>query len=141
MSKPLYTAEVHVSGGREGRAESSDGMLDVRLDRPRALGGREAGVNPEQLFAAAYGACLESACRLVARRRNVAIRDSSVRALVSLGERAAGGFEIEARLFVRLEGPTPEQAREILKEAHETICPFSHATRGAARIEVALETE
>src|SRR5438045_5639809 len=70
--KILYTAEATVQGGREGHARTSDGALDVDLSTPSAMGGSgKAGTNPEQLFAAGYAACFQSALMLIARRQHV----------------------------------------------------------------------
>ena len=41
----LYTAHVHVTGGRDGAAKSSDGKLDLKLAPPAELGGNGAGRN------------------------------------------------------------------------------------------------
>ncbi|HEY8568924.1 MAG TPA: organic hydroperoxide resistance protein, partial [Microbulbifer sp.] len=48
--KTLYTASATVTGGRDGRAVSSDGVLDLKLTTPKELGGAGgAATNPEQL--------------------------------------------------------------------------------------------
>ncbi|MGC8165473.1 organic hydroperoxide resistance protein, partial [Salmonella enterica] len=58
LEKALYTATATATGGREGSAKSSDGVLDVKLSTPKELGGAGGnGTNPEQLFAAGYSAC------------------------------------------------------------------------------------
>ena len=62
--KVLYTAHATATGGREGRAVSSDSALDVKLSTPRELGGAGGdGTNPEQLFAAGYSACFIGAMK------------------------------------------------------------------------------
>ena len=55
--KVVYTAHAKPTGGRDGRATSSDGILDVKLTVPKEMGGAGGGTNPEQLFAAGYSAC------------------------------------------------------------------------------------
>ncbi len=68
--KALYTATATATGGRDGRAVSSDGVLDVKLSTPRELGGQGgAATNPEQLFAAGYSACFIGALKFVAGQR------------------------------------------------------------------------
>src|SRR3569832_730898 len=63
----LYKASATSTGGRDGRAVSSDNALDVKLAAPRELGGNgAAGTIPEQLFAAGYSACFLSAMKFVA---------------------------------------------------------------------------
>ena len=64
IEKVLYTADAKATGGRDGRAVSSDGILDVKLVKPRELGGSGSpGTNPEQLFAAGYAACFIGAMK------------------------------------------------------------------------------
>jgi len=91
--KTLYSASATTSGGRDGHVESSDGELDLDLAMPEGLGGKGgSGTNPEQLFAAGYSACFESALRLVAGRQKKDVGDASVRANVDIGQTGDGGF-------------------------------------------------
>jgi leucyl-tRNA synthetase len=96
----LYTA-VATANGREGRAATSDGRLDVRLAPPRALGGSGEGTNPEQLFAAGYAACFASALSLVGRKAKIDTQDVSVTAEVDLGQDGPG-FGLAVTLRVEL---------------------------------------
>jgi Ohr subfamily peroxiredoxin len=136
--KILYTAEAHVDGGRDGHARSSDKRLDIDLSVPESLGGTGgAGTNPEQLFAAGYGACFLGAVTVAARRRHVEVPDGmSVDATVGLGTQPGGAYNIEVGLTVSLPGVERELALEIVRAAHET-CPYSNATRG--NVEVTLD--
>ncbi len=82
MAKVLYTAEAHVTGGREhGHGRTSDGALEVDLRPP---GSGEAGTNPEQLFAVGYAACFEGALGAVARLQKVDLGDVAIEARVDL---------------------------------------------------------
>lgn len=138
--KVLYTAKATATGGRDGRARSSDGVLDVGLALPRELGGAGAsGTNPEQLFAAGYAACFESAVRHAARTRKIQIHESSVATAVGIGPRDAGGFGLEVELRVSLAGIERAVAESLAKEAHEVICPYSNATRGNVNVTVIVE--
>ena len=124
--KTLYTANVHVAGGREGRARSSDGRLDVKLSVP---GGPGQGTNPEQLFAAGWSACFEGAMGHAARAKGVQLpADLAIDAEVSLlmGE---DGFALAARLNVSVPGLEPAIARQLIDAAHRT-CPYSKAIKG-----------
>ena len=77
IDKILYTAEATATGGRDGRAVSSDKVLDLDLSTPKALGGAGGdGTNPEQLFAAGYAACFQSAMAHVARTQKIALTGS-----------------------------------------------------------------
>jgi Ohr subfamily peroxiredoxin len=125
----LYRTSVSSTGGREGRSVSDDGKLDVRLARPRELGGTGGeGTNPEQLFAAGYGACFLSAMKFVANRDKLSIpADVSVRGTVGIGPIAAG-FSIEVDLEIRLPGLDRAAAEMLVERAH-VACPYSNATR------------
>jgi lipoyl-dependent peroxiredoxin len=135
----LYTAEATAVGGREGHIKSSDGVLEAKLALPKQLGGPGgAATNPEQLFAAGYAACFESAIRFVAREQKVALTETAVTAQVGVGPRAAGGFGLTVALKVALPGVDRKVAEGLVKFAHENICPYSHATRGNVDVSVVL---
>ena len=131
--KVVYTAKTRTTGGRDnGAARSSDGRLDVRLSAP---GSARIGTNPEQLFAAGWSACFESAIALVARQKNIALPgEVAIDAEVDLNL-LDGGYVLSARLNVSLPGIARDVAQALLDEAH-TICPYSKATRG--NIDVAI---
>jgi lipoyl-dependent peroxiredoxin len=134
--KTLYTAEATVTGGRdEGHARTTDGALDVQLRTPTELGGPGGGTNPEQLFAAGYAACFESALKTVARRRQSSADDVSIDSKVSLGPGEDRSFVVAVRLDVTLPNLGGEDAAELVRAAH-AVCPYSNATRG--NIDVAL---
>ncbi len=135
----LYTATATASGGRDGSARSDDGVLDVALSTPKGLGGpgRAGATNPEQLFAAGYAACFDSALRFVARSRGVTVSDSAVTAQVGIGPNASGGFGLDVSLTVSLPGLDREAARTLIETAHQ-VCPYSNATRGNIDVKLAL---
>jgi Ohr subfamily peroxiredoxin len=138
--KIIYTAHAEVAGGRDGHARSSDGALDVQLGRPKEFGGgAKPGTNPEQLFAAGYAACFESAVRFVAGQKKVPVNQSSVKASVGVGPREQGGFGLEVELRVSLPGLDRAVAEDLVKVAHEQICPYSNATRGNIDVKVRVE--
>ena len=131
--KVVYTAKTRTTGGRDnGAARSSDGRLDVRLSAP---GSARIGTNPEQLFAAGWSACFESAIALVARQKKIALPgEVAIDAEVDLNL-LDGGYVLSARLNVSLPGIARDVAQALLDEAHK-ICPYSKATRG--NIDVAI---
>src|SRR4029077_6326921 len=95
----LYTAEETAVGGREGRARTSDGRVDVELDVPREMGGSGGpGTNPEQLFATGYAACFQSALLRIAAGRKLDLSDSRITARVGIGPAESGGFGLAAAL-------------------------------------------
>lgn len=134
----LYTA-VATSSGRDRRAVSSDGQLDVKLGMQKELGGDGVGTNPEQLFAAGYAACFASAMRLVAKRQNVDAGDASVTAEVSLNANGQGGFTLAVTLRVELPDHLSGEAGRALLEATHQVCPYSNATRGNIPVELVVE--
>ncbi len=68
--KKLYTAHVTSTGGRgQGRAVSADGMIDFKIGQPKEMGGKDDGLNPDQLFAAAYSTCLSARSNMSAPRK------------------------------------------------------------------------
>ncbi|KJS52421.1 organic hydroperoxide resistance protein [Streptomyces rubellomurinus] len=133
----IYTAAA-TANGREGRAVSSDGRLDLALAMPQALGGDGNGTNPEQLFAAGYAACFASALGLVGRQSRVDTSEVSVTAEVSIGKDGAG-FGLAVVLRVELPEALADGSGELLvKQAHE-VCPYSRATRGNIPVELVVE--
>ena len=137
IEKVLYRAEASANGGRDGKARSSDGVLDVSLATPRELGGAGGqGTNPEQLFAAGYSACFLGAMKFVASQEKKQLPpDTTVNGKVGIGQ-IPQGFGIEVELNVSLPGMDRQAAQELVEKAHQ-VCPYSNATRG--NIEVTLE--
>jgi len=133
-TKTLYTANVHVTGGRDGAARSSDGRLDIKLTSPGAPG---QGTNPEQLFAAGWSACFEGAMGLAAKAQGVTLpADLAIDAQVDL-RLGDDGYSLAARLNVHVPGIDPAVARQIIETAHRT-CPYSKAIKGNIDALVAL---
>jgi lipoyl-dependent peroxiredoxin len=136
----LYTATATAVGGRNGSIKSSDGVLNLQLAHPKELGGPGgAATNPEQLFAAGYAACFENALLRVARERKTPIRESSVTAHVAIGRDAKGFFELAVVLEISVPDRDKVEIEEMVKVAHEQVCPYSRATRG--NIEVKLQVK
>lgn len=132
----MYRANAKATGGRDGRATSSDGALDVKLSTPKELGGA-GGIasNPEQLFAAGYSACFLGAIKFVSNRDKIAIpADVTVDGTVGIGPIPAG-FGIEVALNIALPGLERAVAEDLIARAH-IVCPYSNATRG--NIDVSL---
>jgi osmotically inducible protein OsmC len=134
--KVLYTAKTRTSGGREnGFSRSHDGHLDVKLAAP---GSARIGTNPEQLFATAWSACLESAIALAASERKIALpADPVIDAEVDLVLAASGGSSLRARFKISLPGVSRDIAQSLVNEAHEN-CPYAKATRGNIDVAVTL---
>src|ERR1700689_3894705 len=131
MTKSLYTAQAHVTGGREqGHGVTSDGALDVQLRTPVEMGGQGGGTNPEQLFAVGYAACFEGALGVVGRRERVDLGTVAIDSQVDLITTENRGFNVAVPPDVPLPGiDDPEVAVSIVAAAHQ-VCPYSNATRG-----------
>ena len=134
----LYHASAEATGGRDGRAISSDGVLDVSLTTPRELGGAGGqGTNPEQLFAAGYAACFLGAIKFVAARDKHRVSpDTWIEGVVGIGA-IPNGFGIEVELKITLPDMDRDEARALIEKAH-IVCPYSNATRGNIDVTLTL---
>lgn len=134
----IYTAVATATHGRDGRAVSSDGTLDLQLAIPVEMGGSGQGTNPEQLFAAGYAACFASALGLVGRQAKVDVTDAAVTGEVGIGKQGEG-FGLAVTLRVELPESVDEPTgRELVEQAHQ-VCPYSNATRGNIPVELVIE--
>jgi Ohr subfamily peroxiredoxin len=137
LDKVIYTARAHTTGGRDGASRSDDGLLDVRLNPPKAMGGAGSATNPEQLFAAGYSACFMGAMKFVAGQKKIAIpADAAIDAEVDIGP-IPQGFGIAARLAVSLPGLERSVAEDLVHTAHQ-VCPYSNATRGNIEVTITV---
>jgi osmotically inducible protein OsmC len=134
----LYSTSARASGGRTGHAESIDGLLSVDLAMPKELGGTGTGTNPEQLFAAGYAACFESALRLIARKQKAPLQDAAITATVDLLPTDAGGFRLGVAMHAEISGLDQAAAEALVHAAHQ-VCPYSNAIRG--NVDVALSVQ
>lgn len=136
--KALYTATATATGGRDGRAVSSDGNLDVKLTTPRELGGQGGNAtNPEQLFAAGYSACFIGALKFVASQSKRQLpADASITGKVGIGQ-IPGGFGIAVKLEISVPGMEREALQALVAKAHQ-VCPYSNATRGNIDVELVI---
>ena len=132
--KPLFTATATATatGGRNGRTEASDGSVGVNLSVPKEMGGpgKPGTTTPEHLFAAGYAACFGGALDFVAKRHKKDGTKAKITCAVSIGPRDGGGFGIGVKMQVEDKSLPQAELAALAKEAHEQICPYSHATRG-----------
>jgi len=135
LEKRLYTTSATATGGRDGKVKSDDGILDLTVVPPKALGGSGApGTNPEQLFAAGYSACFGSAVAHVARAQKIKTGPVSITAHVSLGPSGAG-FGLAVELVASIPELPKQEAEALVWAAHE-VCPYSNATKGNIQVDV-----
>lgn len=138
IMKVLYTAAATATGGRNGHVKSDNGVLDVQVRAPKSMGGvNDDYTNPEQLFAAGYSACFDSALNHIFRLEKLTPAETSVTAKVSIGSLENGGFGLAVELTVNIPGVSLEEATRLTERAHQ-VCPYSNATRN--NIEVKLKT-
>jgi lipoyl-dependent peroxiredoxin len=138
--KPLFTATATAVGGRNGHSQAEDGSVNVDLSVPKAMGGpgKPHTTTPEHLFAAGYAACFGGALDYVAAQQKQNAKNAAVTCSVTIGPRDAGGFGLAVKLQV-VDKEIPQAKLEALaREAHEKICPYSHATRGNIQVDLAV---
>jgi osmotically inducible protein OsmC len=134
----IYTA-VATSAGRDTRAVTSDGRLDVKLARQKEFGGDGDGTNPEQLFAAGYAACFASSMQIAARRRKIDITGAAATAEVGVNPNGEGGFTLEVTMRVELPNHvSADDGRELVDAAHH-ICPYSNSICGNVPVSLVIE--
>ncbi|MFT8396137.1 Ohr family peroxiredoxin [Propionibacterium sp.] len=135
--KPLYTAEVLSTGiGRDGHVHSADGQIDADLTLPMEMGGSGAGLNPEQLFGAAYAASFNNSLHALAAQEGLTLENASVQAQVAVGTNDIGGYELGVLLQINLPGIDLDTATRLTDGAHQT-CPYSTIMKG--NLEVLLD--
>ena len=129
----IYSTTMTNIGGRAGEVSAPDKSFSLTIVRP----GTDAphATNPEQLFAAGFSSCFNSALALVMLRERIKA-DSTVSATVSLYDQGDHDFLLGVLLEVHMEGISAEKAQELVEKAHQ-VCPYSKATRG--NIEVILK--
>jgi osmotically inducible protein OsmC len=135
--KPLYTATATAIGGRNGHTETSDHIVKADLSVPKELGGpgRPGAATPEHLFAAGYAACFGGALDYVAKQKKRDASKAKITSAVTIGPRDGGGFGLAVKMTVADESLPQAELEELVREAHEKICPYSHATRGNVQVD------
>ncbi|WP_058303091.1 organic hydroperoxide resistance protein [Gorillibacterium timonense] len=136
IQQKMYETSVKAVGGRDGYVESASPAFHQKISTPREMGGAGGeGTNPEQLFAAGYAACFDSALNMVARMRRIKLEGTEITNTVSFGKVEDGGFGIAAKLDILVKGVDHETAVSLVEGAHEA-CPYSRATRGNIVVEL-----
>lgn len=137
--KPLFTAAATSTGGRNSRSEALDGSLKVDLSVPKEMGGpgKPGTTTPEHLFACGYAACFGGAVDYVGKQRKKDASKAKVTCAVTLGTPPGGGFRLAVKMTVEDRSIPQAELVALVQEAHEKVCPYSHATRN--NVPVALE--
>lgn len=136
--KPLFTATASATGGRNGVTEASDGSLKAKLSLPKEMGGAAlpGTTTPEHLFAAGYAACFGGALDFVAKQQKKDGTKAKITVAASIGPRDKGGFGLAVKIKVEDKSMPQAELAALANEAHEKICPYSHATRGNVGVEL-----
>jgi osmotically inducible protein OsmC len=136
--KPLFTATATAKGGRNGHTETNDGVVKADLSVPKEMGGpgKPNTATPEHLFAAGYAACFGGALDFVAKQHKKDAKNATVTCAVTIGPRDGGGFGLAVKMHVEDKSLLQAELAALVKEAHEKICPYSHATRGNVEVEL-----
>jgi osmotically inducible protein OsmC len=134
--KPLYTATATAQGGRNGHTQSSDALVSVDLSVPKAMGGpgKPGTTTPEDLFAAGYAACFGGALDFAAKQHKKDASRATVTCSVSIGPREGGGFGLAVAMRIEDKSLAQADLAALVQEAHEKICPYSHATRNNVNV-------
>ena len=138
----IYSTKATAIGGRSGSVRTDDGLLDVKLALPPALGGKGGATNPEQLFAAGYAACFGNAVIHTTRATAARVKDDDIHvtAEVGMGPDSKGGFALSITLDVLIFGQDQEAAEEIVRAAH-AVCPYSNAIKGNIEVKFRVSTD
>ena len=136
--KPLFTAKATATGGRNGHTAAEDGSVAANLSVPKAMGGpgKPDTTTPEHLFAAGYAACFGGALDFIAKKHKKDATGAKVTCSVSIGPRDKGGFGLSVVLEVEDRSIPTAELQQLANEAHEQICPYSHATRNNVPVEL-----
>lgn len=131
MAESIYSTTMISNGGRDGRVFSPDNTFVQNLATPKEMGGQGGNdTNPEQLFAAGYSACFNSALSLILSRHKVNDANPEVEITIELVKDATdNGFKLAADIEITLENVSQEEAEQYVEQAHQ-FCPYSKATRG-----------
>jgi osmotically inducible protein OsmC len=135
--KPIFTITATAIGGRNGHSETTDKEVQVDLSVPKEMGGpgKSHTVTPEHLFAAGYAACFGGAIDFVAKQHKKDASKVRVECSVSIGKREPIGFALAVNMRVEDKSLSQADISAFVKEAHEKVCPYSHATRGNIEVE------
>jgi len=137
--KSVFTIAGMSTGGRNGHSETTDKLVSVDLASPAASGapGRPGAVTPEHLFAAGYAACFGGAVEVVGKMHKKDASKAKTTCTILFGPREGGGYGIAANMRVEDKSMPTAELKALVNEAHEKICPYSHATRG--NIDIAFD--
>ncbi len=129
--KTQATATAMSTGGRNGHSETTDKLVRVDLSVPKSMGGpgKPNTTTPEHLFAAGYAACFGGAVDFIAKSHKKDATKAKTTCSVGVGPREGGGLGLVVDLKIEDASLPQAELEAFVREAHEKICPYSHATR------------
>ncbi|GKT53920.1 organic hydroperoxide resistance protein [Colletotrichum tofieldiae] len=130
----LYSASAKVIGARTGHVQGDDLVVDLTMAKALGGPGDKGKTNPEELFAAGYGACFQSAMNASASSMKIRMpkkpEDSVVETTVHLvGDMKGLDMGLRVDMKVRVKGLSNEEVQKVVDKAKE-VCPYSRATKG-----------
>lgn len=139
----LYSAHAKVVGARTGHVEGDDLVIDLTMAKALGGPGDKGKTNPEELFAAGYGACFQSAMNASAMSMGITMptkkEDSIVETTVHLvGDMKALDMGVRVDMKVKVKGLSAEELHKVVEEAKE-VCPYSRATKGNVTTNITVE--
>lgn len=138
MIQKIYQTSATAQGGRDGNVKSEDGILDLEVRIPKSMKGQGGEyTNPEQLFAAGYAACFDSALNMVALQNKKRIK-SETTVTIGLESSKEEGVNLVADIEVKIEDIDRALAQKLIEQAHEA-CPYSKATRNNIKVSIKLK--
>ncbi len=138
--KTIYQTSATVTGGRNGKVKSNNGILDLEVRLPKAMGGASDDyTNPEQLFAAGYAACFDNALIYTALQQKIRVK-SNLEVTVDLQMSEESGYQLAVQIEADIQGADRATAQKLLEQAHQT-CPYSKAIRGNVDVVLKLKEE
>ncbi|MDO4814813.1 MAG: Ohr family peroxiredoxin [Gemella sp.] len=133
--KKIYSTTMINTGGRSGEVHAPDNSFQLKVVSPGVK--VEGATNPEQLFAAGFASCFNSALSYVLKSKGIT-SEAVVTATVDLYNTGTGPLP-EVVLGVNIEGHIPNvdlaTAQELLEITH-TVCPYSKAVAGNIEVSV-----
>ena len=127
----------------KGVAKAGSGAFNLPVTFPSRVGEPNGMTSPEELVAAAHGACYAMALNATLGRKNASAAHTMITATVSADKGEQGIKLTTSKLHVVAEGLQGVDAagfRQLAQEA-ESKCPISNALRGNLTIEVDVEVK
>lgn len=104
----LYSAHAKVVGARTGHVEGDDLVVDLTMAKALGGPGDKGKTNPEELFAAGYGACFQSAMNAAAMSQKIQMPEKKEDSVVHTTVHLVGdmkkldmGIRVEMKVSVK----------------------------------------